>query len=229
MTTAYPLAWPDGWPRTPALKRQRAKFQSVQKKWDSYTDAQGQRRTREWYDRKALTIAAGNRRLLDELDRLGAIYVTVSTNVPITRDGAPRSDRREPEDVGAAAYFQLDGKPMVLACDKWERVADNLAAIAGHIEAMRAQERYGVGSVGRAFAGYEALPPPRSSQVDKPWREVLGISAALSEVLEPRDVLALAESRYKTRVKEVHPDNGGDHEAIVALNRAIASARDELR
>lgn len=220
MTTAYPLAWPEGWPRTPAAKRGRAKFFSAQTRYGE---------NRSWTERSDLTIAAARRRLTDELDRLGARYVTLSTNVEVTRDGTPRSDRRAPEDPGVAVYFQLGEKPMVLACDKWDRVADNIAAIAGHIDAMRKQDRYGVGSTERAFAGYEALPPPRSSQVEKPWREVLEVSSALCAALPAADVLAIAEARYRARVKLVHPDNnGGSHDAMVELNRAIASAREEL-
>jgi hypothetical protein len=57
-------------------------------------------------------------------------------------------------------YFKLHGKDRVLACDKWDRVADNIAAIAAHIDAIRRQDRYGVGTIDQAFAGYSALPPP---------------------------------------------------------------------
>jgi hypothetical protein len=33
-------------------------------------------------------------------------------------------------------------------------VADNIAAIAAHIDAIRRQDRYGVGTLDQAFAGY---------------------------------------------------------------------------
>jgi hypothetical protein len=139
---AFPLAWPDGWPR--AKGRQRASFKR-----------QGDR---GWME--ALTVAIARKRLGDELDRLGARYVTLSTNLELRLDGQPRSGQPEPYDPGAAVYFHLQGKPIALACDKWDRVADNIAAIAKHIEAMRGMDRWGVGSAARAFAGYERLPAP---------------------------------------------------------------------
>lgn len=218
MTTAYPLSWPEGWPRTPAPKRQRAKFHSTQQQYDAHGQATWRRTT-------DLTIAAARRRLTDELGRLGARYVTLSTNVEVTRDGTPRSDRRPPDDPGVAVYFQMGEKPMVLACDKWDRVADNIAAIAGHVDAMRKQDRYGVGSTERAFAGYEALPPPRASSVEKPWREVL---APIPDGLGAADTLLLAEARYRAKAREAHPDAAGSTEAMIALNNAIARAREEL-
>ena len=40
--------------------------------------------------------------------------------------------------------------------------------------------------------------------------------------------LADAELRYRRRAKDIHTDAGGDHEAMVKLNGAIAQARTEL-
>ena len=68
---------------------------------------------------------------------LGAQRIVISTNAELRQDGFPYSNRRAPEDVGVAVYFTLEGRPYVLPCDKWERVADNLAAIAKHVEAKR--------------------------------------------------------------------------------------------
>lgn len=220
MTAAYPLAWPEGWPRTDWRKRQATRFHSSQQQYNQ----QGQPTYRQTRD---LTLAGARRRLMDELDRLGARYVTLSTNVEVTRDGTPYSGRKAPPDPGVAVYFQMGERPMVLACDKWDTVAGNVAAIAGHIDAMRRQERYGVGSTERAFAGYEALPPPRSSDIEKPWREIFAIAGM--DDLDKTDILAIVEARYKKQVREAHPDSGGTHDVIVALNRAVARAREELR
>jgi len=199
MTTAYPLAWPDGWPRTPPARRARASFHSAQQTYDG----QGRPGRRIVV---ALTVAAARRRLTDALDRLGARYVTLSTNVEVTRDGTPYSGRRPPEDPGVAVYFQMADTPMVLACDKWDRVEHNIAAIAGHIEAMRRQDRYGVGSTERAFAGYAALPPPRASDIARPWREVL---APIPDGLDAADTLTIAERRYRDKAGTSQPRSRG--------------------
>jgi len=52
-------------------------------------------------------------------------------------------------------------------------VSDNIAAIAAHIEALRAQERYGVGTIEQAFAGYSALE-------HRTWQIVLRLDAGAS-------------------------------------------------
>ena len=73
----------------------------------------------------------------------------------------------------------------VLACDRWDRPEHNLRAIAKHVEAIRGQERWGVGSVAQAFRGYQALP---SRATGKPWWE-------WDRELVTRDANALARVR----------------------------------
>jgi len=191
---AYPLSWPTGWKRTMPIRRTRARF------------------TRE---RHQLSVNDATERLLVETERLGAEGLIVSTNVELRLDGFPRANRPEPADPGVAVYFLLEDKRAVLACDRWDRVADNIAAIAAHIEAIRAQERYGVGTLEQAFRGYLALPAPNG---ERPWREVLPGCATLAE----------AEAKYRARAKECHPDMEGHHAQMTDLNLAIAAARKEL-
>lgn len=198
---AYPLAWPAGRPRTPPSQRRVAKFRSQ-------SDATYYRLTKA----VAVTVEDARKRLADELDRLGASYIVLSTNLELRLDGQPRSRQAEPEDPGAVLYFRLRDGPIVLACDRWNSVAGNIAAIAAHIEALRGQDRWGVGTIEQAFAGFAALPPP--IMVDD-WRAVLGNPASLAE----------AEATYRDRIKSAHPDAGGSHASAAALNAAIAEAR----
>ena len=202
MTQAYPLHWPEGHKRRPARDRHRAQF--------------GQKRG---YSKAPLTIAVALTRLSDELDRLGADLPVVSANLERRADGLPRSNQSEPADPGIAVYFQLRGRPMCLPCDTFDRAADNIAAIAAHIEATRKIERYGVASVAQMFAGFERLPPPGAL---KPWRDVMGLSNGAS--------LADAEAAFRRLSKERHPDKpGGSHDAMAELTAAMERARKELR
>jgi hypothetical protein len=208
--TAYPLTWPLGWPRSKS--RDRARFSAG--KDASYTDSAGK------YIRRTVAREASmndaKKRLQLELDRLGAIHTILSTNVELRLDGTPYSNRKDPADTGAAVYFTLQGKKVVLACDRWDRVPDNIIAIAKHIDALRGQERWGVGSLEQAFRGYQALPSP---DYVKPWREVLGM-----------DITAIdqAEFIYRTKAKVHHPDRGGNPIQMAELNAAIKSARQEF-
>lgn len=102
-----------------------------------------------------------------------------------------------------------------MACDKWDRVADNIASLAAHIECLRGIERYGVGTLEQAFRGYQALPAPNA---EKPWREILTECSTLAE----------AEAKFRERARICHPDAGGHHAQMADLNAAIAAARREF-
>lgn len=155
--------------------------------------------------------------MLQELERLGATGVVISTNVELRQDGLPMSNRRRPDDPGTAVYFHLKGKPVSLACDKWNRVEDNLWAIAKHVEAIRGQERWGVGSVEQAFRGYMALPPAGSSPGTS-WWNVLGC-AHDSPLVDVR-------AAFRRAAVAAHPDQpGGSHEKMVAVNAVWDQAR----
>src|SRR5262249_18587521 len=159
-------------------------------------------------------------RLQTELERISPHYAVISSNLELKRDGFPRSGQKEPEDPGIAVYFLLDGKPHCLPCDTYTQIAQNIAAIAAHIEATRAFERYGVASVAEMFAGFLALPSPDEG---RPWREVLGLHR------EPQVTIADVEARYRVLAAERHPDTGGSHAMMAELNRARSEARAELR
>jgi hypothetical protein len=193
---AYPVAWPHRRARTSPLDRKDAlwRHQGGRVPFDVAV-----RRLREQVD--AITPAGRNWRVLEQ---------TLSTNFELRADGRPRRDRGVPYDPGVAFFFELDGQPHVLACDRWTTVADNIAAIAAHIEALRGQERWGVADLREAFAGHVALPAP------EPWWKILGISAASA----PAEIKAA----WRKLAAGAHPDKpGGSNAAMASLN----AARDE--
>lgn len=213
--SAYPLSWPQGWPRHTAAQRQRALFSRT-------TRAIGSS-----YPRKeSLTIAVSLGRLDAEVRaftrtgknwRIDPEAMIVSTNIPVRKgDGLPMSGRPEPTDPGVALYFQFDGKPCVLACDKWDRVADNIAAIAAHLEAMRGMERWGVGRLAQVFTGYAALPEP-GIRVRGPWWQELGVAADA-----PWEKI---RQNYLSLVQKHHPDRGGDAHVMASINLAYDEAK----
>jgi hypothetical protein len=206
--TAFPLAWPAGKARTPAHKRERGRFSKQTTRYfgESSYKAKGE-----------LTVAAARDRLQGELERLGAKLPVLSTNLELRLDGLPRSGQRKVEDPGVALYFQLRGKPIALACDKYDTVEANIAAIAAHIDAMRTTERHGVGSLEQMFAGFQALPPGTATAEQRglDWRALLGHPTTLEQ----------AEATYRRLMKEHHPDTGGRDEVAAALNQAISLAR----
>lgn len=203
----YPLSWPTGWARTSS--RSHAKFCKREK---VYRDGQ-----HVWNRSASLTVGDGLNRLDGELRRLGASSVIISSNLRLNQDGTPTAKQAaHVADPGVAVYFKLKGKPRVLACDRWLSAAENLAAIAGHIEAIRAVDRYGVGTLDQAFAGYQALPAQAAS-----WFTVM-------EFTDPPKVWDVIESRYKSLARVHHPDRGGNAETMAKINAAYDTARSEF-
>jgi len=193
--TSYPLCWPEGWPRTVPARRTYSRFSKL--------PALGRRRE--------ISMAEACEDLALELDRLGAVAQILSTNVRLKLNGAPFSQQSQPTDPGAAIYFRLDGKPTSMACDKWLRVEDNVYAIAKHIEAMRGQERWGVGSIDRAFTGYQALPGIGQSGGIQ-WWSVLGVPVN-ADYRQVKDA-------YWLLAKKHHPDHNGDAELFRRVQEA---------
>ena len=201
MTTIapYPLQWPAGRPRRAAPQRKAGRFVSIDK-------------SAGWGRAKNLTVAEALSRLQIELDRIGARYPVVSSNMETRIDGLPRPGQREPGDSGVAVYFQLAGKPTCLPCDTYKLVAHNIAAIAAHIESTRAIERHGVATVAEMFSGFTQLPPPGAK---RPWWVVLEVDQRA-----PREVV---EDSFRLLARLRHPDSGGSDAAMAELN----AARDE--
>lgn len=219
MIAAHPLQWPAGWPRTKA--RNYGRFSKGERQYSS-DGAQS------WSRKRDLTVTDGVERVLAELGRMGIDRqdVVISTNVRVRLDGLPRSGERKPDDPGVAVYWQKRGrgKPMVMAIDRYTDVADNLAAIAATLEAMRAIERHGGAQIlERAFTGFAALPAPGQTSA-RGWRDVFGFGPD-----ERVDKLRL-DGAYRAARSDAHPDRpGGDSDAFHAVQMAYEQAIQELR
>lgn len=215
---SFPLCWPEGWKRMPSAQRKRATFNRKERQYS--TNSQGQQSS--WQKTKDLSVADAVKRLLAELERMGVNdwNIIISTNIPLRLDGLPRSDK-EPSDPGAAVYWKVNDKaPMrCMAIDRYDRVADNLAAISATLEAMRAIERHGGATIlDRAFLGFAALP----AKASQPWREVLGIATTAAATWP------MVEERFRSLVMVHHPDKGGDRNKFEQITQAREAARMEL-
>lgn len=147
--------------------------------------------------------------LMNELRLLAAKQIVLSTNVPLRRDGLPYASLREPDDTGVAVYFLWKGRQKCFTCDRWDKVQDNLQAVRLTIAAFRGLDRWGTGDmVEAAFVGFDALPAPAGTM----WHEILGVSVEAT-----RDEIELA---FRRKASEAHPDTGGSHAAMTAVNEA---------
>jgi len=185
--SAFPLQWPAGWKRTAAGSRKRAAF--------AKKTAAGMQQ---------LTVAEALKRVRSVLQQMGVrdYNLIVSTNVPLRQDGLPRSGSPEPADPGVAVYWQdtsKEGWPRrCMAIDIYNRAADNLAAVAASLDALRAVQRHGGAEIlDRTFTGFTAIEHKTGDH----WSDILDCdrNASTSEVRA-----AFMRARSKA-----HPDNGG--------------------
>lgn len=189
MIQRYPLQWPERWKRTNSFRRIKGCFRSKDSKQPG-----------------TITVSQALNRIFVELQSLGVKNVqndsVISTNLQLRMDGLPRSDQAEPSDPGAAVYWLYKGERKSMAIDLYRRVADNLAAIAATLEAMRTIERHGGAEIlDRAFTGFAALPE-RASETVANWRMTLGF--------DPNSVVTLAEAEdaFNRRARAAGNDAG---------------------
>lgn len=186
--TAYPLEWPDDYPRT--QRRERARFNTG--------------------------FAAARDGIVEELRRMHARHVVVSTNIPTKANGLPYAGQKTPDDPGVTVYFYWRNRQHALACDRWTTVADNLQALRKSIEAMRGLDRWGAsGILERAFEGFQRLDAPES----RTWWEVLGVP--------PDAPWEKIWKAHKQRRRQTHPDLGGDAGEFHRVEQAMERARQE--
>lgn len=162
--TRNPLCWPNNVPRTLPHLRRRPQF-------------------KEW------SIAGARDQLLTEINRLNQRAwnfrdesVILSTNLRLKLDGLPQGIQSEPADTGVAIYFNLrfvrNGKWherfTAMSCDKWNKVAFNLTALAKDIDAQCARDRLGATTVEQSFRGYIASrksAAARRGGIFSAWRQ----------------------------------------------------------
>jgi hypothetical protein len=135
MIPAYPLAWPDGLPRTE--RKVTSQF------------------------RTTLNAALNNvRKSLEAFGRDSGKAVSalsISSNVTLGND--------RPPDTGVAVWFEWDGQQRCIAVDRYPKPEDNLQAIHHVLEARRTEMRHGgLHVVRQTFKGFTALPAPEGKR-----------------------------------------------------------------
>lgn len=154
----YPLAWPDGMPRTPASRRVRSPFRT------GYS--------------KAVENVVKSLQGFQKDSGLRIDHPVLSSNVDLM-------GRLLNDDAGAAAWFKMDGQWVAFGVDRFADTASNIQAIHHIIEARRVELRYGgLAIVRQTFKSFIALPAPANQ---KSWREILGMVGEANPTREQVD------------------------------------------
>jgi hypothetical protein len=132
VTRAYPLTWPEGFPRTRS-PREKGSFST------------------------GLNAALGNvqnsLKLFAQDSRLPLGEVVISSNVTL--------GQAHPDDPGVAVWFVWDKQQVCIPVDRYATVEANLQAVHHIVEARRTELRHGGLAIVRAtFTGFKLLPAP---------------------------------------------------------------------
>lgn len=188
MTEAYPLRWPPGWPRHKGAQDSDTRFKGPTFHWDRVY-----------------------RGLQEEIRRIGGTKIVVSTNQPLRNDGYPYAQQRNISDVGVAVYFMRNGKPMVMAQDRFWSIIGNMRSLTMAIEGLRQMERHGGATMmERAFDGFTALPPPAAD-----WETTLGLQGQTALNRE-----AIMDA-FRAKAREAHAKGDDVHRLVLARDKAL--------
>ncbi len=214
-TEAYPLTWPSGWKRTPAHQRTTAKFRKGTGGWV------GEDGARRYKSAERVTVGTGTDRVMQQLRAFGIpeSRIVISSDLRVRLDGLPYANQATSKmDPGAAVYWKDGTRARCIAIDRYDRIADNLAAIAATLEYMRGIERHGGAEIlDRAFTGFKALPE-QGTMTD--WWVTLGVAINASH--------DQARDAYRKLAAIHHPDKGGDAARFHEIQRAWEAAQKQF-
>jgi hypothetical protein len=132
MIPPYPLAWPEGMPRT----------------------------ARPTSDPFKTSLGKAVQNVTDSLRRLGSDSGKAVTSIVVTSNVAGLG-AGVPSDRGIAAWFEWDGEQRCIAVDRYGSLEGNVQAIHHVVEAHRALLRHGgLNVLQQTFKGFTALPAP---------------------------------------------------------------------
>lgn len=143
---AYPLQWPENFPRSPT--REKSKFKT--------------------------TLAGAIKNVNESLVRFSNDSGKAVSDIVLSSNCTLGQNR--PPDPGVAAWFRWAGESICIPVDCYTSPEENLQAIYHVIEARRTELRHGTLHLVKAtMRGFKALPPPPGKKAPRPWTDVLGV------------------------------------------------------
>ena len=183
MITAYPLSWPVDYKRSQEQKSSRFKT----------------------------TLGRARDFVIKELEIIDAADVIISSNIPLKQNGDMYADlhRYKNDDTGVAVYFKRNGQQIVLCCDTYKLILENMYAIGRTLQALRQIDRDGVSDfLNRTFTGFKALPERTGAT---PWYQVLDYASCKKRYDANYylgsfvgDCYAYPEQKYKRAVRKCY-------------------------
>lgn len=151
----------------------------------------------------------------------------------VLKSGQLRPETKMPAKPAVVVYFETydeqQGRyqPAQFECDQFLQWKDNVRAVALGLQALRKVDRYNVGKTGAQYAGYLALPPApitlAAMSAEDAAQELAKLAPWTSQqILSDADIMKAA---YTNAAKKAHPDRGGSHAQMAAINVAAQVLR----
>lgn len=195
-----PALWPRGAARTPESGRRHGPFKAT---WATILND-----------------------LDTELVQIGAKDVVIQLDCPavdIRQDGMPKGDARVRSPGIVLRFTHPKLGPVVYPCDAYADYYDNLRAISLTLNALRAIDRYQVGTPGQQYGGYRALPASTGETTLSP--EQAADMLAQHSGLPAEAILgypAVASAAVTKAMRVTHPDAGGKEGEFDLVKKAEA-------
>lgn len=185
--------------------------------------------TPDWKRKRApfkATWSATLAKLKTELRALAAKQVVIELDMDesqLRRDGYPRANA---VSRGPGVILSLESKygPLRYPCDTFRSWEDNLRAIALALEALRKVDRYGVTKRGEQYTGWKRLPGAGGTSTTITATQAASVLCdAADDGSEPEELTRNYDAVltvYRIAARKVHPDAGGSHNFMAAVNEA---------
>lgn len=171
---------------------------------------------REANNKFDVTLARAFSDLEKELDRLGADDYDYEFDArQRKRDKRPYS-RARPDDPSFVVKWTMGGEQYAAACDRYTKLRDNVRAVGLYLNEKRKMENRPVTTGESEFTNLRLPSGDEVVAPDRTPRQVLGVGpdAGRAEIVDA----------FRERVKETHPDRGGNAEE----HQRVLDAREEL-
>jgi len=153
-----------------------------------------------------------------ELKHLGAKQVTFQAGYrQVKNDGWPYASTRPEHPACTLQFLDRKGTQLTFKASAYSTFESNLRAITLTLEALRAVDRHGVVE-GEQYAGFAQLPAPGAVNVmnKKSAARILASMAGWNEDQVLQDI----PGAYRAAAYNAHPDRGGTHDVMAAVNEA---------
>lgn len=145
MEYSHPLKWPKGQRKTPKSMRIKGQF-------GGRVGAKGQGKGAKGA-LAPISLQNAEKALRVAIAGLNGYSATITTNMPVVRNEI-RWDDKVNDGHSISVLFFVDDVEYLVACNKYDRLADNIAGVADYLALAKRMVSLGAGSTAKVLKGF---------------------------------------------------------------------------